>query len=280
MKKEDLQIRIEKKEEAIKKIEKRIAKWSAQCSEEEKEIADRFRDSYPKFVRYAKEHGMSTSFTACYELRNAYVDLDSATATLEKYKKSLDVILQRESVEKIPILVEFFALYRKQVIQFIEENMEVLQEYYIADRDRWDWKYNKRKIMEQEQISEEEWNATYKSKQAKAQELSEQVHPMTKDVYNSSTKSIDYNELNNILDKDIDAKYWNLIHTVSKHTGEIIDMANVRIGGDGNLNGIVVGKEGNAKLETIMAGGYNQNRIVNVRKGQILHYRLLVHPIQ
>jgi hypothetical protein len=59
---------------------------------------------------------------------------------------------------------------------------------------------------------------------------------------------------------------WKRINAI---TGEITDYSNIRLVGPA-LNGIVVGKAGKAKIETIIAGGYNIQRE---------HYRVLVHSI-
>lgn len=59
---------------------------------------------------------------------------------------------------------------------------------------------------------------------------------------------------------------YNRIKTV---TGEVTEWADIRVSGNA-LNGFVVGKEGRAKVETTLAGGYNIQR---------LHIRVLVHSI-
>jgi len=58
-------------------------------------------------------------------------------------------------------------------------------------------------------------------------------------------------------------------------------VSNLSIGNQrGELNGIVKGSKGSARVETIGAGGYNVGEIVNVRQGQVFHYRVLVHKIR
>ena len=130
-------------------------------------------------------------------------------------------------------------------------------------------------------MTEDEWKTELKRKKIKEEDLQDSINPLLFEVYdNRQDNKINYEELNEILDKEIEAKYWNMVERVTKVTGEIIDASDLSIGGDGNINGIIIGKEGNAKLETILAGGYNQNIIVNVRRGQILHYRLIVNKIK
>ena len=75
-----------------------------------------------------------------------------------------------------------------------------------------------------------------------------------------------------LLDDEERDKIFDLIKRVTKVTGTITDASNLRIGEqNGELNGLVVGQEGKAFVETIGAGGYNIQRF---------HYRVLVKKIK
>ena len=85
------------------------------------------------------------------------------------------------------------------------------------------------------------------------------------------------------LDKEIEQeknnKLIDLMTRASKITGEIVDAQYLYIAKDGNLNGYIIGKDGNAEIETIGAGGYNDNIILESgRKGQKFHFRVLIKP--
>lgn len=69
----------------------------------------------------------------------------------------------------------------------------------------------------------------------------------------------------------IDVKYsiLDLLNRVSEVAGEVEDWNNVRWVGKA-LNGTLKGSKNNVRVETIVAGGYNIQR---------LHYRVLVHKI-
>lgn len=90
----------------------------------------------------------------------------------------------------------------------------------------------------------------------------------------------DDEKLNRIIEADKKAKYEDLCNRVTEVTGEIQDVSNLHIGAKGDLNGYVIGANGKAKVETIGAGGYNTGTIVNVKHGQIFHYRVLVHKLK
>ncbi len=58
---------------------------------------------------------------------------------------------------------------------------------------------------------------------------------------------------------------------VKERCGTLVDAKGLRIGMNGELNGVVVGQKGAANVQTIAAGGYNI---------QCYHYRVLVQPIK
>ena len=73
--------------------------------------------------------------------------------------------------------------------------------------------------------------------------------------------------------KEKNRKYDQLIKDVENICGKIIDMSNIKIGAKGDIEGYVVGTEGEAELWTTGAGGFNTNVIVNVNHGQRFHFR-------
>jgi len=76
--------------------------------------------------------------------------------------------------------------------------------------------------------------------------------------------------------KEKDRKYDQLIKDVEHIVGKIIDMSHIKVGVKGDLEGWVVGTDGEAELWTSGAGGFNTNVIVNVKHGQIFHFRFYV----
>lgn len=77
--------------------------------------------------------------------------------------------------------------------------------------------------------------------------------------------------LNKILDDDVKLKKEMFINRIKEVIGEIKDLTGLRIGDNGEINGIAKGVKCNAKVETITAGGYNI---------QCWHYRVLVNTVK
>lgn len=85
---------------------------------------------------------------------------------------------------------------------------------------------------------------------------------------------IDDEKIHNDNERDAKALILDLYYRVKDITGEVTDWGGIHptrgTHGFTVLNGIVIGKEGRAKVESILAGGYNIQR---------LHVRVLVHEI-
>jgi hypothetical protein len=74
--------------------------------------------------------------------------------------------------------------------------------------------------------------------------------------------------LEQFIEQERRAKLLDLIARIMKVVGRITDAGDLKIGPKGDINGIIVGTEGRAKIETIGAGGYNI---------QCYHFRTLIH---
>lgn len=71
------------------------------------------------------------------------------------------------------------------------------------------------------------------------------------------------------LTNEMNRKYDSIIIKANAICGQITDGQNLTIGGNGELNGFLIGTAGKAAIETISAGGYNI---------QCFHFRLLIKP--
>jgi hypothetical protein len=278
MDKAELIRRIEKKQADIDKITRRVQKWDKGLSAEDEQAAMSL--NWKELTQYAQSHNYPyEKENALSEYRRALNDLRDANTTLAKYKNQLAVIESKDQITKIQVIVDFLELWKGSVRNYIAVNMTKLLEYYELDRQRCDLQNHKYTYLKDH--TEEDYRAKVAAMKEQLKELEEDINPLTREVYSkNSSDRIDHEALEKILAKDAEAKYWNLIEKVTKYTGEIIDASQLKVAGDGNLNGIIVGTQGKAKLETIVAGGYNTGRIVNVKRGPIAHYRVICNPVR
>lgn len=88
-------------------------------------------------------------------------------------------------------------------------------------------------------------------------------------------------KLHKDLENDANAMYDDIINRTNRIVGEITDASYLRIGAKGELNGYIVGTRGKAKVQTIDAGGYNEDVILESgRHGQCYHFRTLIHEMK
>lgn len=279
----ELQSRIEKKQLQIVKIEKRLNKWqNALVSDETfaKEYEWNSRndkwwnmktgDYDLSFEEYKETKWDEYEEDCNVEIRRATRDLEEAKTTLKKYEDALLIEINKENAPKIQIIVDFLDNWKEQVSAYIHDNTKIVDKYYQVYSERCDFHNNRYLYLKS--MSEEEYKQKDIELREKAMSYKEKIHPITTQVYKGygDEMYVDEDKLNTILSKEAENKYWNLIEQVTRITGEIENISNLRLGLDGNLNGVVIGKSGNASVQTIGAGGYNI---------QCYHYRVLVHKV-
>jgi hypothetical protein len=82
---------------------------------------------------------------------------------------------------------------------------------------------------------------------------------------------INHDKLEKIVSYDVKVKREMFIDKIMAVIGTIKDLSGLKIGANGELNGIAIGVKCNAKVETIIAGGYNI---------QCEHFRVLVNTVK
>ena len=276
MTKEQLQERIEKTHIKIEKIEKRIKKWQNAQTREAFLKADGWllnmgRDEEYLWNEYIKNCN--------WELDNAVQDLYDTKLTLEKYQNMLNLELAKEDEfnnNRIQVIWEFLLNYKEQVAEYIRDNLSVLNEYYEVNTKMCDWHNNNRYKVYNGEMTKEEYNRVYNELDKRAKELQANIHPYTRECATkdyskeNSERYIDEVKLEEILLKDCKARYFQLVNEVTNITGIIMDAQDLRIRA-GELNGIIIGEKGKAKVQTFSAGGWNI---------QCYHYRTRVDEVR
>ena len=276
MTQEQLQDRIQKAEAKIEKIEKRIKKWQdAQCEKEfikhDGWLLNLGRDREYLWNEYIKECNC--------ELDRAVQDLHDAQLLLEKYQNMLNLEMAKDNEfenNRIKVIWEFLLNYKEQVADYIRSNMNVLNEYYEVNSQMCDWHNNNAYKVHTGELSREEYNRVYNELRDREKELKSNIHPYTYEVATrdytsgSRTRHVDEEKLEEILLKDCKARYFQLVNEVTEITGVILDAQGLKIRA-GELNGIIIGEKGKAKVQTFSAGGWNI---------QCFHYRTRVDEVK
>lgn len=259
----ELQTRIEKKQQDIAKIEKRIAKWSKGLRPQDIEMLETLRNATNEKELEAQDHiifiykkqegdnipGMDSYSTApdFMEAFRAYRDLFQAKQTLTKYNNMIIIEQEKESKPVIEAYAKFFDNWKQQVIEYTNNRYKEWkvvrdEEYETSCRGE---KYNRERSYElykqRKELEQDPW-------------LKRMVDP--------------YTDFNRFLDKYMKDRYMELVDKTTAIVGNITNLEYLRIGANGMLNGVVIGDKCKANVETISAGGYNI---------QCFHYRVLVH---
>lgn len=263
----ELQTRIEKKQQDIAKIEKRIAKYSNGLRPHDIEVLETLRKTTNEKIfesqcdlveLYKKQEGnnipgmdsysnVAPDFTEAYR---AYRDLFQANQTLTKYNNMIIIEQKKESKPVIEAYAKFFDNWKKQVIEYTD-NL-----------------YKKWKVVRDEEYEASSWGEKFNRE--KSYELYKQRKEMERDPW--LKRKIDpYTDFNHFLDKYMKDRYMELVDKTTAIVGNITNLEYLRIGATGMLNGLVIGDKGKANVDTISAGGYNI---------QCFHYRVLVHKIK
>lgn len=279
MTREELEKRIEKKNADIEKIMRRVQKWNKGLTAEDEQAA---WGTYAEIVRYCKEKNYD------YEKQNQLIeyfracrDLKDANTTLDKYKNQLTLEVAKSEATKVQAIVDFLEQWKQDVREYVAEDIHNADLYYEYNHRSCDLHNHHYALIGSGEMTEEQWKEKMAEVKKNEKHYKEITNPLTFDVWTKVIEDhINHEVLDEILDKEAEAKYWNMVEKVTTITGEINDASGLRVAHDGNLNGIIIGDKGKARLETIRTSGENAGRIVNVKRGSIAHFRLLVHEVK
>lgn len=287
----DYEERIAKNEEKLAKIEKRIAKWQEAKSDEKfaKHFdwlkADDGSDSwmigwdgnnrvYGTFQDF-KAHSYDAYLKDVErEIRVANRDKEDTINTINKYKNAMEILREKDAKPVIQIFKDFFDSWKEEIKEYVKP---LVDEYYETNSKAVDMLNNRFHFQELGYTNKEEFDAAYNLLRKRKKDLLSE--PIVRTAIDKGLRR-NATAFNKYLDDYMNDRYFELVNKVTKIVGNINDVSNLSVGMDGTLNGRVYGDKGGAKIDTIVAGGYNTDVIVNVKHGQIRHYRVLVRPIK
>lgn len=197
-------------------------------------------------------------------IRNKLYDGQVSKLEEKYYDKLYTIARTVESIDELSYKITVLTSKEKVLKDLVEsiENKKTPEDLAKEKREK-DYNNLRKYIMNElpniQIPSLEKWLVTYRKLYLSwVQEMEE------KQVFSSSDAFFKTKEVDNIVEQqrvDVLTRAWNVVGRVSK-----IEMAT--LGGDGSFNGVVYGEKGRARISTILAGGYNIQR---------LHYRVLVN---
>lgn len=187
-------------------------------------------------------------------MANKREEIKDTKSLIKKYSDALDGENNKkrsveELFEQVPQLKEF-------IEQCGERQYQYMVEYNIKLKKRWDEYYK----LDRECC--DLWNTgkpgnrdEYRARRKEADRVKPKTYPRTEEQIKYDVESWKLGE-SSIMAERLKTEFGKIISTT------------LYLGADGNVNGIIVGENRTARIETIFAGGYNI---------QCLHTRLLVH---
>ena len=253
-----LEDRIAEKKALIARLETKLEKSLQKADETCRRLVS--EGKYDELYYYLKSLGYRT-YEEGFRVYHHAVELKDARVMLEKYLNMMKIRDDKAAVVKIPVIWEFLTKYKEMMSKWFHENAALYNEL----------KQNQDKAWNEYKGSEEYirmcsfYGSQYRVELAWRKLYYEPIHGITRDLYRYNGL-LDEVKLEDILNKDIENRYFKLVNQVTKIVGVIIDADELKIR-NGELNGLIRGEKGKAYVMTVGAGGYNI---------QCFHYRTLV----
>ncbi len=227
-------------------LKERIAKVEEKIAKKNNTIVKKTNLITKKEEKLKKENDEHESYWLQCEINNLTDDIkrlnreiEESNVTLENYKLKL-----KEEEEKENLIAT------EMPNEFLE-----LKEALVKDWDEFDIKQRDARRIEHKELGYKEFVKKY------SYAAYEALHETDEEIHKSNEKAAE-------------ALILNLYNRVKKITGKVTDWNYIRLesgnGGFPVLTGFVKGEDGTALVETILAGGYNIQR---------LHIRTLVKKL-
>lgn len=268
---------IEKTEKTLERHKKQLDKYAKQLTElgidySDLEAARRLTSNSSNHEAYWLVCDYDNKLD---DIKNNEKKLLELGQKLECYREQYKTEAARQDIPKIPALEEFLAGWKKEAADWYRQRVTDYRAYLekvAQTKAAIEQKYEPPLYKHRQEIADDE-------KAAKVDRVSVRDHIRANygaDVQMLSSEGKPgmtnfENKLEKMLSDEVRNKRLDLYYRCTAAVGVITDVSGLSVGDNGSLNGFVVGENGKAALETIMAGGYNI---------QCLHYRVLVKPIR
>lgn len=259
---------IEKREAMIEKIEAKMAKLRPMVPSDvwDSETDTLINNGRGSFYQYENDpffDALDKLYDLSYQKREMLSKLDDLRKKLEGAKAVYEKAQQEDAkFSDIPPILE--ELIEELRIKFLEADIEAKDEI-IATLGK-DMKAEQEYFEEQHRngVEHPEWRGVPKDLYRKySKELTKRMGKVRYDFLYHATEE----DIEKACTKEAEQYVRNLWMRIRDIVGEVVDYGHLYLTGP-SINGPIYGTKGNVRLETILAGGWNIQR---------LHYRVLVH---
>lgn len=240
MKVADLKIKVQKAEEAVEKVRKTIERHTAQMEKKLKVVTDNGWNPEDKYCRYGTDEHHDAYWAIC-DYESKVVDIQYAVKKLEDKERILQNWKDR---------LEAAEAKEHRFLMEVPECMKAMMQELILDWDEHDKNRRDRLAKSYRETPYREWIKTHTRADYDFMDLTDDQ------IHDENTRSAEH-------------MVMDLYSRINAITGEVTDWSGIHYGGKA-LNGVVHGQLGSVRVESILAGGYNIQR---------LHIRVLVHEI-
>jgi len=240
---QDLKINVQKAEEAVTKCQATLDRQSKTETKRREALLSKGVDIYRGDIEQELAQG------TIQELYWEYIDWETSVEAVENSQKVL-----QEKIRIVGTWKNRLAEAEKKEniwIKAIPESMKSMQTELVVQWDNYDMKRRDELKPIYQKMGYRKFLAKY------SLSMYNLIHSTDNEIHAENLS-------------EAESLILNLYHRIHAITGEVIDWTGIRYS-DGALNGIVNGTLGTVKVESILAGGYNIQR---------LHVRVLVHEIK
>lgn len=282
---ENAQLKVEKCEKTIERHETQLAKKLDKASKTfgfdftgfEKEEIEKYKDDHHEELRTHDNYWDLFDVIRKFEdIKGAKGKLADAERVLKNWEDKLAVELEAERYleDNAPeVIMEFIENWKRMAYDWHVKRFEDYQSFKkklkedLAEARR-ELGINERMMPTRAQDKElQNVGLDYKSINKRKVEFAGMTVMKLDEIRDETER---WAWLDRKLEVEKKAKLLDLVYRLNNEVGKTLDATDLRIGAEGNLNGIVIGETGKVKVETVGAGGWNI---------QCFHYRTLMHKL-
>ena len=282
---ENAQLKVEKCEKTIERHENQLAKKLDKASKTfgfdftgfEKEEIEAYKDDHHEELRTHENYWDLFDVIRKFEdIKGAKGKLADAERVLKNWEDKLAVELEAERYldDNAPeVIMEFIENWKRMAYDWHVKRFTDYQSFKkklkedLAEARR-ELGINERMMPTRAQDKElQNVGLDYKSINKRKVEFAGMTVMKLDEIRDETER---WAWLDRKLEVEKKSKLLDLVYRLNNEVGKTLDATDLRIGAEGNLNGIVIGETGKVKVETVGAGGWNI---------QCFHYRTLMHKL-